>query len=200
MKISILAAAFLVAALAQPGYLAARQTPASQFSREMLTKTPILNNEFYLISPVGRTLSADGSYYFKADPVLMLRSGSTKKEPAKYLRNAILVTYGAGFLGAVVAAKTTAQCDKNDVIGTPCSASEENDRIGSMAGGTVGSIWSFYKQTNESGTRTFVPILLGSIVGGIGGYYLSKEINGLIAMLLPPVSAFASLKLIKYEF
>ena len=199
MKISILTAAFLVAALAQPAYLAARQTPASQFSREMLKKTPILNNEFYLISSAGGAFSSAGLLYLKSEPAYMMYADSIKRSPEKYLRNGILSAYGMGILGALIVFNS-ATCTAHDDNSPTCIKEKQIDRIGFMAGSTIGSIWSLYKQTNESGTRTFVPIFLGSIVGGIGGYYLSKEINGLIAMLLPPVSAFASLKLIKYEF
>jgi len=127
------------------------------------------------------------------------RKSDSRKGKMAYIIPAYMVSVGMGIIGAFCMG--TMSTNKGCTYLNPyCFASDKSTETGFILGGTIGNILSFKLQTKKSEKDVFFPVFFGSVIGGVGGYLISKETNVLLGILAPPVAALVSLKLAKYKF
>ena len=124
------------------------------------------------------------------------------QKPIKYLMHGLIGAAGFSIVGVLIAARTDRRCTSSDVFRI-CGPSEQSGRLGFAFGTTTGSIFSYVVQTRKFKKKkgVLLPIVLGSIASGVGGYFVDKEAGiGPLAIIFPPATALLSLIILSPEF
>ena len=128
---------------------------------------------------------------------------SASQKPIKYLTHGLIGAASFGFLGVLIASGTNRTCAGSSDVFRVCGPSAQSVRLGFAIGTTTGSIFSYWVQTKKFKKKkgVLLPIVLGSIAGGVAGYFLDKEASiGPLAIIFPPGTAFLSLTIFSPEF
>lgn len=185
MKTVILPVVCLIVTFCQSIPSIARQMTIQPFSQEKLLEN------------AHQRENMNGTYLFtfiNRDDSL---SSIKVKKPLVY---GIIGSYSMGLMGALIASGFDRKCSGSRDVFSVCGTNERTDRIGYMVGSTIGTFISYWYQTREFHESTLVPNIVGSLAGAAIGFYLSKETNGFVGMLCPPIATYVSLTIFSREF
>ena len=175
----------------QTSFVYAKQTSTVLFSKTMLTKPqPLAFKLSYVRLPEFHNLP----------PHLPASALEKQKKEMNYLSNATFASLCVGVLSGLVGYGLDRECGGSSDVFQVCHGSTRGFKTSFVIGSALGSMASYKKQTDGSGQKRLLPIVLGTAVGGISSYYLAKNTVFWFGAFLPPVATLVSLKLFKYEF
>ncbi|NOX88416.1 MAG: hypothetical protein GXO77_05265 [Calditrichaeota bacterium] len=135
-----------------------------------------------------------------ASEIINVKTSSTDsafQNDQKILLDGFVLGAVTGLTGAIIAYNTKTSCVGSSDVIQICVGDESNAFIGAAVGGTVGAVLGYLRNreyVKKSKKFPFLRVLIGSAVGGITGYYLSKYTYGITALALPAVGAYVSLQ------
>lgn len=140
------------------------------FSKSLIKETDISENV--------QTIFADSSY------------NSTVHKNHEMFLAGLAGSFGFGIMGAFIGYNTKKKCAGSSDVIQVCSGDGHYARLGASIGGVSGSILGYLSKRKDIKQKVPVlKILMGSIAGGVVGYYLTDVTFGMSAIIFPPVGA-----------
>ena len=144
-----------------------------------------------LIKPDQRIFHKSNFSFLQKDTVE--HSEETK---GKILTSGLIGSISFGLMGAIIGYSSSLHCSPGAEFNF-CGTKGDNSLKGAAIGGTAGSIFGFTAHIKKiRKKKPFLRIVVGSVIGGIAGYYMSHKIPfGLSTLLLPPLVANVAINL-----
>lgn len=120
----------------------------------------------------------------------------SEETKGKILTSGLIGSISFGLMGAIIGYSSSLHCSPGAEFNF-CGTKGDNSLKGAAIGGTAGSIFGFTSHIKKiRKKKPLLRIVLGSVVGGIAGYYMSHRIPfGLSTLLLPPLAANVAINL-----
>jgi len=117
-------------------------------------------------------------------------SDSTVQKNHKIFLAGLAGSFGFGVMGAFIGYNAKKKCAGSSDVIQVCSGDGHYARLGASIGGVSGSILGYLSRRKDIKQKAPVlKIVIGSIAGGVVGYYLTDVTFGMSALIFPPVGA-----------
>lgn len=146
-----------------------------------LTTTPSFHRT--LLTRSALALPPHRSGFRSSDSAGDVRAARARKTA---VTRAMIGSVSFGLFGALIGYQTRVRCS-GSVLRT-CAGSNENSIVGAAIGATVGAFLGALPIVGDTGRRRpLLRLLIGSVAGGVAGYYLSEYLTGFGTLVIPPV-------------
>ena len=117
-------------------------------------------------------------------------SDSTVRKNHKIFLAGLAGSFGFGLMGAFIGYNAKTKCAGSSDVIQICSGDGHYARFGASIGGVSGSILGYLSKREDIKQRNpFLKIVIGSVIGGVVGYYLTDVTFGMSALIFPPIGA-----------
>ena len=117
-------------------------------------------------------------------------SDPTVQQTDKIFLRALIGSVSLGAMGALIGLNINTECAGSSDVFQICSGDGYYARLGATIGGVSGSILGYLaRRKNIQQKAPVLKIVLGSIAGGVVGYYLADKTFGMSTLIFPPIGA-----------